>query len=121
VSDDKIEERPEEPEAESPETPRRSPFVVTVVFIVLAAVAAAAWLSSRQHIVTVPDVVRTHIDLQTLEPARIAIESRDLLIGEISTADWCPSWESGTVVSQEPTGGAEVSFGTSVDLVVCRE
>jgi beta-lactam-binding protein with PASTA domain len=116
VSDVEVEERSEESEG----GPSRNPFVVTAAVLLLISVVAIAWWSSRERVVSVPDVVGTHVDAETLEPVLTSLRSRELVIGDISRAE-CPDLTlPDTVVSQTPTAGAEVAFGTRVDLVVCR-
>ena len=116
MSDVEVEERSEESEG----GPSRNPFVVTAAVLQLISVVAIAWWSSRERVVSVPDVVGTHVDAETLEPVLTSLRSRELVIGDISRAE-CPDLTlPDTVVSQTPTAGAEVAFGTRVDLVVCR-
>ena len=57
----------------------------------------------------------------TTEPPVISLLEQELVVGDIST-DACPELtQPDTVVAQVPAGGSEVPFGTSVDLVICRE
>ena len=114
-------ETEEHPEA-GEEGSRRSPIVVVVVALLLVAVAAIAWWSQRERLVSVPDVVGQNVDGETLEPVRTLLQSRELVIGEISDGECGVLFVPDTVVvSQAPAAGEEVPFGTQVDLVLCRD
>jgi hypothetical protein len=62
--------------------------------------------------VIVPDVVG-----MAQATAEAAIVAADLTVGTVTT-DYSPTVPAGDVISQDPTGGASVAPGTSVDLVV---
>ncbi len=63
--------------------------------------------------VTVPDV--TGSDLET---ARSEIEGADLAVGTVTEDDGSSGQTAGTVVSQDPDGGASVAKGTVINVVV---
>jgi hypothetical protein len=67
-------------------------------------------------------VVGQNVDGETLEPVRTLLQSRELVIGEISDGECGVLFVPDTVVvSQAPAAGEEVPFGTQVDLVLCRD
>ncbi len=63
--------------------------------------------------VTVPDVTGSDVDT-----ARSEITGAGLTVGSVTEDDGSSGQTPGTVVGQDPSGGASVAKGTSVDLVV---
>jgi hypothetical protein len=82
-----------------------------------AAVATPTGLTVFLNTTTyiVPNVVG-----ETQAAATLDIESAGLVVGQITTAS-CSTEPSGSVISESPTAGTMVSFGSSVDLVICSE
>lgn len=66
--------------------------------------------------VTVPDVTGSDVDT-----ARAEITAAGLEVGSVTEDDGSSGQTPGTVVGQDPGGGASVAKGSSVDLVVAAE
>ncbi|MGB1804191.1 MAG: PASTA domain-containing protein, partial [Miltoncostaeaceae bacterium] len=66
--------------------------------------------------VTVPDVTGSDVSA-----ARSEITGAGLKVGSVSEDDGSSGQSAGTVVAQDPDGGASVAKGTSVNLVIAAE
>jgi hypothetical protein len=79
---------------------------------IAAAIAAGGNCSSGPSPVTVPNVVG-----QAQATAESSIVAAGLVVGTVTTNN-SPTVPAGDVISQNPAGGAQVSSGSSVDIVV---
>ena len=102
---------------------RRILFGALAVVLVVVGVAVAS--RSDAHAI-VPDLVGLRVDPQ-LDALRLRLEAADLALGDVTVGP-CPEFAipgaslkqvPGTIIDQQPAGGASVVTSTAVDVTVC--